>query len=445
MIITKKSLDRRTVLRGVGATLALPLLDAMVPALSARAVAKLTPKRLGFLYVPNGVIMESWTPATTGADYALTPSLASLAPMRDRVLVLSGLSLKPADPAPGEALGQHARPSGAYLTGAHIKRTTSSELQAGTSVDQLAGQTLGTATQLPSLEITLEPAEFQACDPGYSCAYSTISWRDAHTPMPFETSPRVIFERLFGDVGSTDAATRRAQRSLEQSLLDSVTAKVSTLQRGLGSGDRVKLDQYLDSVRSVERRIQAAEREGARELPAVEKPTGTPTEYVEHARLMFEMQRLAYQSDVTRVITFMIGREQSGKTYPQIGVPDAHHPISHHGGNQSLIAKVAKINAYHVSMFAEYLAILASTPEGEGSLLDQVMLVYGSSMGDGGKHEPRNLPMLVAGGGGGTLPRGQHILYEDEPPVMNLFMSVLDKLGAPVERIGDSTGLLSGI
>lgn len=445
MIITKKSLDRRTVLRGVGATLALPLLDAMVPALSGRAVGTLTPKRLGLLYVPNGVILESWTPVETGATYALTPSLSALEPVRDRVLVLSGLSLKPADPAPGEALGQHARPSGAYLTGAHIKRTISSELQAATSLDQLAAQVLGKSTQLPSLEVSLEPAEFQACDPGYSCAYSTISWRDARTPMPFETSPRIVFERLFGDVGSTDAATRRAQRSSEQSLLDSVTSKVASLQKGLGTGDRVKLDQYLDSVRGVERRIQAAEREDARALPAVEKPAGTPDDYAAHAQLMFEMQRLAYQSDVTRVITFMIGREQSGKTYPQIGVPDAHHPISHHGGNHALIAKVAKINAYHVSMFADYLTMLAATPDGDGSLLDHTMLLYGSSMGDGGKHEPRNLPILLAGGGGGTLPRGQHILYKDEPPLMNLFMSLLHKLDAPIDRMGDSTGLLSGI
>src|SRR5262245_37155920 len=363
MIITKMSLDRRTVLRGLGAAFALPLLDAMVPALSAGAVGKLMPKRFGILYVPNGVILESWTPATTGKDYALTPSLAALEPMRDRVLVLSGLSLKPADPAPGEALGQHARPSGAYLTGVHIKRTTSSELHAATSVDQLAAQTLGKQTQLTSLELSLEPAEFQACDPGYSCAYSTISWRDAQTPMPFETSPRTVFERLFGDVRSTDPATRRAMRSTEKSLLDSVTSKVNTLQRDLGTGDRVKLDQYLDSVRSVERRIQAAERDDAREIPAVDKPTGTPSDYAEHAHLMFEMQRLAYQSDLTRVITFMIAREQSGKTYPQIGVPDAHHPISHHGGNKELIARVAKINAYHDRLFAEYRQMLKATPE----------------------------------------------------------------------------------
>ena len=443
MIITKICLSRRTVLRGLGATLALPLLDGMVPALSAFAkTAAAPPKRLGVVYVPNGVMLDNWTPVGEGSGFALSPTLDALKPFRDRVLVVSGLSLKPADPQGGEAVGQHARPSGAFLTGVHVKRTTSSKLQSGISMDQMAAQTIGSETPLPSLELSLEPPEFQACDPGYSCAYLNISWRDAQTPMPMETSPRVVFERLFGDISSTDPAARQARIVGDLSVLDSVADKVARLQRGLGPGDRVKLDQYLEAVRDVERRIQNAEHGSARELPEVTKPAGTPTDYHEHARLLFEMQRLAYQTDMTRVITFMIGREQSAKTYPQVGVPDAHHPITHQTDNPASMAKVAKINAYHVSLFAEYLGMLAETPDGDGSLLDNVAILYGGSMGDGGKHEPRNLPIVVAGKCGGELKGGRHLRYTDETPLTNLHLSLLHKVGAPVERIGDSTGTL---
>ena len=443
MIITKTYLPRRTVLRGLGATLALPFLDGMVPALSALAnTLAAPPKRLGIVYVPNGVALDAWKPVGEGKDFTFSPTLRSLEPFRDSLLVVSGLSLKPADLQGGEAVGQHALPSGAFLTGVHVKRTTSSKLGSGVSMDQLAAQLVGQATPLPSLELSLEPPEFQVCDPGYSCAYLNISWRDEQTPMPMETNPRVVFERLFGDIRSTNPAVRQARIASDLSVLDSVADKVADLQRGLGQGDRVKLDQYLGAVRDVERRIQRSEQADARELPEVTKPAGIPTDYEEHARLLFEMQRLAYQTDMTRVITFMIGREQSAKTYPQIGVPDAHHPITHQTENPESMAKVAKINAYHVSLFSEYLKTLAETPDGDGSLLDNVAILYGASMGNGGAHSPRDLPIVVAGKCGGQLKGGRHLRYTDETPLMNLHVSLLNKVGAPVERMGDSTGTI---
>ena len=443
MIITKKHLSRRTVLRGAGATLALPLLDAMVPALSAFSkTAAAPPRRLGIVYVPNGIVMDAWTPATDGADFEFSPALSPLEPFRDRVLVLTGLDLQPAV-SQGEPLGVHARPASAFLTGLHAGM--GSELNLGTSMDQFAARTLGRETQLASMELSLEPAEFQSCEPGYSCAYLNISWRDESTPMPTESNPRAVFERLFGEVSGLDNASRQARLRSDKSLLDSVRGKVSRLQQALGAHDQAKMDQYLTSIRDVERRIQKAEQQGAVELAGIDKPEGTPSDYGEHAELLFDMQLLAYQSDVTRVTSFMLGREQSGLSYPQIGVSEAHHPASHHAGNLDLIEKCAKINAYHLSLFAKYVEKLAATPDGEGSLLDNVAVLYGASMSDGNKHDPHNLPIVIAGGCGGELKGGRHLRYSPDTPLMNLHLTLLDMVGASVEKIGDSTGRLNGL
>jgi hypothetical protein len=445
MIVTKKSLPRRTVLRGLGATLALPLLDSMVPAFAAPLSRPVT--RLGVIYVPNGIMMDSWTPAGDGAAFEWSPILKALAPYRERLLLMSGFANKEADPLPGEGSGDHSRGPAAFLTGVHARKTEGADIQAGVSMDQLAARVLGRHTQLASLELGLESPELMgSCDTGYSCAYQgTISWRSATTPLPMENNPRAVFERLFGDSGSTDLKTRSARMTTERSLLDSVTGKVNRLQSELGMADRAKLGEYLEAVRDVERRIQRAEEQPTRDLPVVEQPRGVPATFEEHARLMFDLQTLAYQCDLTRVITFMMGREVSGRTYPQIGVPDPHHAISHHQKNPEKMAKVARINTHHVAMFAYFLEKLRTTPDGDGSLLDHVVIMYGSGLSDGDLHNHVNLPMLVAGAGGGRIKGGRHVRVPTDSPLTNLYLTVLDHLGIPMERLGDSTGKISDL
>jgi hypothetical protein len=442
MIIMKKAIPRRTVLRGIGATLALPLLDGMVPALTALAETPAKPiNRFGVMYIVNGMIMDKWTPAAEGAAYELTPTLGALAPFRDQFLVLSGLACVP---SPGRPGGAHAKASTRFLT--DISPPTSETfLDAGISMDQIAARVSGQHTQLASLELAIESGETAgACDVGFACAYTnTISWRSANTPLPTENNPRAVFERLFGDSGSTDPKARRARIQQDKSVLDSVIEEAATLQGALGRGDRAKLVEYLDAIRDVERRIQKAEEQSARELPIIDHPAGVPATYDEHVRLMCDLQVLAYQADLTRVVTFMLGREFSGVTYPQIGVPDAHHPITHHQQEPEKIAKVAKINAYHVAQFAYLLDRMRSTPDGDGSLLDHSMLVYGTGMGDCNAHDPRSIPLLLAGGGAGQLKGGRHIKYPKETPLANLHLTLLDKLGVHLDRIGDSTGPLS--
>ena len=447
MIITKKAIPRRTVLRGVGATLALPLLDGMVPAATALAkTAAKSPLRFGTVYVPNGIIMERWTPLAEGRAFELPPSLKALEPFRDRLLVVSGLDNTGARSRSG-ASGAHAKPAGAFLTGIEPLPTTgSSSLQLGISMDQILANEVGQDTPLPSLELGLEGADtvngVGTCDVGFSCAYQNrLAWAGPSTPLPVETNPRVVFDRLFGNVDSTDPAVRAARLRRQGSILDSVLEKVDRLQGGLGSRDRAKLDEYLQSVREIERRIQNAESQG-RELPVVESPAGIPVSYDEHARLMFDMQALAFQTDTTRVITFQIGREQSGATYPQIGVSDSHHPISHHGGDRNKIESLAKINAYHVSLFAYFLERLASMPDGDdGTVLDNVVTLYGSAISEGNSHDVRNLPLLLAGGGGGRIASGRHVKYPDETQrLTNLQLTLLNTLGVPVDKFGDSTG-----
>jgi hypothetical protein len=439
MIVTKKALPRRTVLRGIGATLALPLLDGMVPALTAWQKTAARPiNRFGVMYVVNGMIMEKWTPVNEGATYELSPTLGALAPFRDQMLVLSGLSCTP---TPGRPGGAHAKASTRFLTDVSPP-TSETFLDAGISLDQIVAQETGKYTQLASLELAIESGETAgACDVGFACAYTnTISWRSANTPLPAQNNPRAVFERLFGDSGSTDPKARLARIRQDKSVLDSVIQEAAHLQGAVGPGDRAKLVEYLDAIRDVERRIQKAEEQSGLELPLVDHPAGIPATYDEHVKLMCDLQVLAYQSDLTRVVTFMLGREFSGVTYPQIGVPDAHHPITHHQQEPEKIAKVAKINAYHVTQFAYLLDKLRSTPDGDGSLLDHVMVMYGTGMGDCNAHDPRNIPLVLAGGGAGQLKGGRHIRYPKETPLANLHLTLLDKLGVHWDRIGDSTG-----
>jgi len=450
MIITKKHLPRRTFLRGLGVSLALPLLDGMVPALSALGTTAAKPvKRLGIVYVPNGMWMDRWTPKAGGGGLEITPTLQTLAPFRDRMLMVSGLANRQGDPLAGEGAGDHARAAGAYLTGVHPKKTEGTDIHAGISVDQIAAQVLGQETQLGSLELCLESEDRAgSCDPGYSCVYAnTLCWRGPTTPLSMANDPRAVFERLFGTTGSTDPKAWLAARKDDRSLLDGVTGKISRLQRELGPRDRSKLAEYVDSVRDVERRIQKAEQQSARELPIVTQPAGVPATFAEHAKLMFDLQVLAYQADLTRVITFMTGHETSARAYPEIGVPDAHHALSHHGGNTEMIGKLTKVDAYITQMFAYYVEKLASVPDGDGSLLDHLMIVYGSGMSDGNRHNHHNLPTLLIGGRD-LIQGGRHLRFTDDQPVTNLFLTVLDKLGVPAETIGDSTGRvehLSGV
>lgn len=439
MNIFKKTLPRRTLLRGLGASLALPLLDSMVPALSSASAQTAQPaKRLGVVYVPNGMAMKSWTPATEGANFEITRILRPMAAYQDRMLVLSGLN------GASSNAGVHASASTRFLTGT-IPARTESDLQAAVSIDQLVARQLGNQTQLGSLELALDQSDvFGSCDIGFSCQYtSTISWRDANTPLPMETNPRAVFERLFGDTGTTDPAVRLQRIRKDRSLLDAVTDRVAELNKKVSSGDRAKLDQYLDAVRDVERRIQLAEAQSHRELPEVDQPAGIPRTYEEHAKLMFDMQVLAYQTDLTRVITFMMGRELSGRTYAEIGVPDSHHPTSHHRDDPVLYEKVTKINEFHTSLFAYYLNKLDDTPDGNGSLLDNMLMLYGAGMSDSNRHANTGLPLVLLGGGAGSVKGGRHLRYSEGTPISNLHLTMLDKMGLPLDKIGNSTNALN--
>jgi hypothetical protein len=441
MLIFKKAIPRRTMLRGLGATLALPLLDAMVPSLTALQKTAANPiTRFGVMYVPNGMVMQQWTPAAEGASLELTPTLLPLASFRDDLLVLSNLACVP---TPGRPGGAHAKASTRFLTDVSPP-TSETWLDAGVSMDQIAAKQMGAFTQLASLELAVESGETAgACDVGFACAYTnTISWLGPATPLPTENNPRTVFERLFGDTNSTDPRARLARLRQDRSVLDSVREEAGRLQGNLGQADRLKLVEYLDAIRDVERRIQKAEEQNGNSLPVVDHPAGIPSTYEEHVKLMCDLQVLAYQSDLTRIVTFMLGREFSGVTYPQIGVPDAHHPITHHQQEAEKIAKVVKINHYHVTQFAYLLDKLRSTPDGDGSLLDHVIMMYGTGMGDCNAHDPRNIPLVLAGGRSAGLKGGRHIRYPKETPLANLHLTLLDKLGVHLERIGDSTGRL---
>jgi hypothetical protein len=445
MIVTKKSLARRSFLRGLGATVTLPLLDAMVPAFAgASTTAAKAAVRTAFVYVPNGIILDRWTPAVEGPGFEFAPTMKALEPFRDRLLVLSGLA-QVNGRALGDGAGDHARAGATWLTGAHPKKSEF-DIHAGISADQIAARELGKATQLASLELGLEsPTLAGDCDSGYSCAYTnTIAWRSPTTPLPVEINPRAVFERLFGDGESTDPAVRLAAMKEQGSILDYIRDDVSRLSPGLGARDRNKLDEYLEAIRDIERRIQKAEEQNATvRMPVMDRPSGIPEEFESHAKLMIDLQVLAFQADMTRVITFMMAREGSNRSYRSIGITDGHHSVTHHMNDPVKIEKVVKINNLHVQMFAYMLDRLRSTPDGDGSLLDHSMVVYGSSISDGNAHTHHDLPIVLAGGGAGQIEGGRHIRYPKETPMNNLLITVLSKAGVPAEKLGDSTGQLT--
>ena len=443
MIITGKSLSRRTVLRGLGATLALPLLDSMVPALS-RAATK-APVRLGFVYHPTGMIMEQYTPAAEGSGFAFTPTLKPLEAYRDRLNVFTGLAQMNGR-ALGDGPGDHAREGATWLTGVHPKRSET-DIRCGVSADQLAARELGKQTQLASLEVSLEPPSFAGtCDQNYSCAYTnTVSWRSETLPMPMETSPRALFERLFGEGESTDPAARRAALKEQRSLLDYVTGSIDRLETKLGSSDRNKLSEYLEAIRDIERRIQKAELQSAEmKLPEMQRPSSIPETFEEQAKLMTDLQIMAWQTDMTRVLTFMYGHAGSNRSYRAIGIADGHHSISHHQNDPEKIAKVAKIDQHLFSTFSYFVERLKATPDGDGSLLDHSLVLYGSSLSDANVHMHHNLPTLVVGGGGG-MKGGRHLKYKEGTPLNNLFLTMLNKAGVHAESFGDSTGELTNL
>jgi hypothetical protein len=436
MIITKKALPRRTFLRGMGATVALPLLDAMIPSMTALAATAADPvRRLGFVYMPMGCDLPRWTPPGEGRLVELSPTLESLRPVMDHLTVITHLELKNAYP------GTHATSNAAFLSAAKAKWTESSDYYLGTTVDQIAAKQIGRDTLLPSLELSMDLLQTVGqCDNGYACVYqNNLSWSSPTSPLPAEAHPRIVFERLFGEGGS--AAERRAALQRRSSLLDWVRDDVMRLQTKLGPEDRTRVDQYLDTVREVERRVQRAEASAADQpLPDLDRPAGVPAAYADHARLMFDLQVLALQGDVTRVITFQLARETSNRTYPEIGVPDPHHPLTHHGNDPDRVARMAKINAFHVSLFGYFLEKLKATPEGNGSLLDHVLYLYGSGMGDPNVHDHINLPTLVAGGGAGKLKGARHIKYAEPTPLANLHLTLLEKVGVRMDAFADSTG-----
>jgi hypothetical protein len=436
LIITKKALPRRTFLRGLGATVALPLLDAMVPSLTAQSATAANPvRRLGFVYMPMGAHIPEWTPPGEGKLSELSPSLKSLSPVVDHLTVITNMELKNAYP------GTHATSNAAFLSAAKAKWTESTDYHLGTTVDQIAAKQLGKDTRLPSLELAMDLlTTVGQCDNGYACVYqNNLSWSSPTTPLPAEAHPRIAFERLFGDGGS--AADRLKELRRSASLLDWVKEDISRLQRKLGPSDRTKVTHYLDSVREVERRIQKAEAQTAdSKLPDLDRPVGVPAAYADHARLMFDLQVLALQGDVTRVITFQLARETSTRTYPEIGVSEPHHPLTHNGGDPEKLAKVAKINAFHVSLFAYFLEKLKSTPDGDGSLLDHSVYLYGSGMGNPDVHDHVNLPIVVAGGGAGKLKGGRHIKYKQATPLANLHLTLLEKVGVRLDSFADSSG-----
>jgi hypothetical protein len=440
MIITKKSLPRRTFLRGLGTTLALPLLDAMIPAATAWARTPARPvPRLGFVFMPMGCDQSRWTPP--GDTLAqLSPILESLAPVREQVTVISNLELQSAYP------GSHATSNSAFLSAAKAKLTEGTDYFLGTTVDQVAAKQIGRETQLPSLELAMDLLQVVGqCDNGYACAYqNNLSWSSPTTPLPAEAHPRIVFESLFGEGGST--ADRRAALRKKASLLDSFNADIRRLQRDLGAGDRARLGEYLETVREVERRIQKAERDAVQNpLRDLDRPVGVPVAYADHVRLMFDLQVLAMQGDVTRVITFQLARETSNRTYPEIGVADPHHPLSHHGNDPEKIARMARINAFHVSLFAEFLGKLKATSDGEGSLLDHSLLLYGSGIGNPNIHDHTNLPILVAGGGATGLKGNRHLRHSRPTPLANLHLTLLDRVGVRLDRFADSQGKVDGL
>jgi len=438
MFVTRKSLPRRTFLRGLGTTLALPFLDAMAPALTAKTTA---PPRMGFIYIANGVIQEQWNPATTGTKFDLPPILKPLESFKSHLNILSGLAHLQADTF-GDGTGDHPRASAVWLSGVHAYDRTKPgvEVRLATTADQIAARHIGKGTQIPSIEMSVDGPTQAACDSGDCFYVNTVSWRSETTPNPAEMQPRVIFERLFGDGG--DAAQRRAQAKNTGSILDSVTKEVGRLANTLGPGDRSKLTEYMESVREMEQRIHATESTSAQAIELPERPIDIPESYEEHVKLMFDLQALAFQADITRVFSMVMCRELSSRTYPNIGVTDGHHAVSHHRNDPELITKKAKIDTYNVLLFTHFLKKLQATQDGDGTLLDHSLILYGGGMGNGNLHRHSDLPCLLVGKLNGQVKTGHHLNYPENTPMSNLLVTMLDKVGVPMDKFGDSTGPL---
>jgi hypothetical protein len=435
MFLSKKSVSRRALLRGVGTAVSLPLLDAMFPAFAPLAQAAAKPKlRFAAVYTPNGAIMQELTPKTVGSGFEFTPILKPLEPFRDSLIVVTNLTRS----HPGSQFGDHAVSAAGFLTGVWPKRTEAEDVLANTTIDQVVAQQIGQDTPLPSLEVATEDftGYVGGCSPGFSCAYlNTISWSTPSTPLPMEINPRAVFERLFGAAGTT--AQRQARIAKEQSILDSVVDEANGLGRGLGARDRVRMNEYLDNLREIERRIQKQEARGAVQVETPDAPIGVPDSFDEHIALLFDLLAVAWQADITRVFTFMMSRELSQRTYPQIGVTEQHHSVSHHQNNPTKMAQVVKINTYYARMYAQFLEKLRSTPDGDGSLLDHSLIVYGAGMADSNMHATDPLPLVAIGGGVGAGHR--HIQLPTRTPVGNFWLNVAEKFGKPMERFGDST------
>jgi hypothetical protein len=443
MILTRRHLQRRTFLKGMGAMIALPALDAMTPALAARSRSGPAPLRLAFTYAPNGVTMADWTPKAAGTAFEYSRILKPLEAFREDTVVLSGLAHKNGY-ALGDGPGDHARAAASYLTGVHPRKTAGADIHNGISVDQIAAQHLSGKTRLSSLELGCDDSRTVGnCDSGYSCAYTnSLAWRSPTTPMPPETNPRLVFERLFGDIDTSLSPETRARRLMHRrSILDLVTARTSELMTDLGPADRRKLDEYLSSIREIEKRIERAEQDFTGMTPSIDKPTGVPVLYADYVNLMFDLQIVAFQTDSTRVVTMMLGREGSMRTYPEIGVADPHHPLTHHRNNPEWIEKVTQVNTMHMELFAGFIKKLKATPDGDGTLLDHSAIVYGSGLSDGNRHTHDDLPVLIVGHGGG-LRLNRHIVYPKDTPMTNLYLTLLDRMGVRTESLGDSTGAI---
>jgi hypothetical protein len=441
MIVTRKHLPRRTFLKGMGAAIALPMLDAMTPALVAAGRRTAPPLRLAFTYVPNGITMPDWTPSGEGRAFEYARVMKPLERFREDTVVLSGLAHRNGQ-ALGDGPGDHARAAASYLTGVHPRKTAGADIQNGISVDQIAAAEIGKDSRFASLELGCDDSRtIGNCDSGYSCAYTnSLAWRGPATPLPPETNPRLVFERLFGDIDTSLTPEARARRlRYRRSILDLVGERTASLSADLGPADRRKLDEYLSSIREIEQRIERAEADLTGLTPTIDKPTGIPVLYKDYVNLMFDLQLIAFQTDMTRIVTLMMGREGSMRTYPEIGVPDPHHPLTHHRGNADWIERVTKVNTLHMELFAGFVGKLQATPDGDGSLLDHSMIVYGSGLSDGNRHAHDDLPVLIVGRGG-NFRMGQHIAYPKGTPMTNLFLTLLDRMGVQSERIGDSTG-----
>ena len=443
IIITRPTMNRRTLLRGAGASLALPLLDSMMGSTRAAEAAGAARMRLQVLYMPNGMIMQNFKPAAAGEAWAMTPILKPLEPWREKFAVISGLAHKQAE-ALGDGGGDHGRCCGSYLTGVHVRKTQGADIMAGPSMDQLVARQFAETTQIPSLELGMDPPSLVgSCDTGYSCAYTnTLSWSSPTTPLPVTINPRDVFERIFGDGDAQDAAGRLARLKKRASILDSVMQDARKLSGAISANDQKKIDEYMTSIRDIERRIQKMEQGGDAAPVDMARPAGIPDAFQDYARMMIDLQVLASQADLTRVGTLMIGREVSGRSYPELGVPDAHHPLSHHGNDPEKMAKLTKINTLHMEQVAYYLKRMSETREGDGTLLDHTLLLAGASLGDPTRHEHFNLPTILAGG---LVKGNRHVVVSDDTPMTNLMLSMMDRLGVHQERLGDSTGRLAGI